>query len=80
MKKIIRSCIKCRRMNAKPMEQFMGSLPGARLEAYHPPFTFTGVDLFGPLTVVGPRNREKMGLSVYLPYDSCCPPRSDTIP
>lgn len=51
VKKIIRSCIKYRRMNAKPMEQFMGSLPGARLEAYHSPFTFTGVDLFGPLTV-----------------------------
>ena len=29
----------------------MGSLPRARLEAYHPPFTFTGVDLFGPLTM-----------------------------
>ena len=29
----------------------MGSLPRARLEAYHPPSTFTGVDLFGPLTV-----------------------------
>ena len=27
VKKIIRSCIKCRRMNAKPMEQFIGSLP-----------------------------------------------------
>ena len=51
MKKTIRSCIRCRRMNAKPLKQFMGSLPRARLEAYHPPFTFTGVDLFGPLTV-----------------------------
>jgi len=38
-------------MNAKPMQQFMGSLPRARLEAYHPLFTFTGVGLFGPLTV-----------------------------
>ena len=51
VKKTIRSCIRCRRKNAKPWEQFMGSLPRARLEAYHPPFTFTGVDLFGPLTV-----------------------------
>ena len=59
VKKIIRSCIKCRRMNAKPMEQFMGSLPGARLEAHHPPFTFTGVDLFGPLTVKWGRGTAK---------------------
>ena len=51
VKKVIRSCIRCQRMNAKPMEQFMGSLPRARVEAYHPPFTFTDVDLFGPLTV-----------------------------
>ena len=29
----------------------MGSLTRARLEVYHPPFTFTGVDLFWPLTV-----------------------------
>ena len=51
VKNTIRSCIRCRRMNAKPSEQFMGSLPRARLEAYRPPFTLTGVDLFGPLTV-----------------------------
>ena len=59
----------------------MGSLPGARLEAYDPPFTFTGVDLFGPLTVNWDHGtmHEKMGLSVYLLDNSCCPPRSDTI-
>ena len=51
VKNTIRSCVRCRRMIAKPLEQFMGSLPRARLEAYHLPFTFTAVDLFGPLTV-----------------------------
>ena len=30
LKKTIGSCIRCRRMNAKPLEQFMGSLPRAR--------------------------------------------------
>ena len=50
-KKTIRSCIKCQRMNAKLLEQFMGLLPRARLKAYHPPFTFTCADLFEPLTV-----------------------------
>ena len=37
----------------------MGSTPRARLEAYHPPFTFTGVDLFGPLTVKWGRGTAK---------------------
>ena len=41
------------------MEQFIVSLPGARLEAYHTPFTFTGVDLFGPLTVNWDRGTTK---------------------
>ena len=40
-----------RRMNSKTMEQFMWSVLRARLEAYHPIFTFTGVELFGTLTV-----------------------------
>ena len=30
VKKTIRRCIRCRRMNAKPWEQFKGSLPRAR--------------------------------------------------
>ena len=59
VKKTIRSCIKCQRMNAKPLEQSMGLLPRARLEAYHPPFTFTGVDLFEPLTVKWGRRSAK---------------------
>ncbi|XP_073258669.1 uncharacterized protein [Porites lutea] len=59
VKTTIRGCIRCRKMNAKPLEQFMGSLPRARLEAYHPPFTFTGVNLFGPLMVKWGRRTAK---------------------
>ena len=51
--------MKCRRLNAKREKQVMGPLPRARLEAYHPPFTFTGVDLFGPLTVQWGRGTAK---------------------
>ena len=46
-------------MNAKPMEQFTRSLHGARLEVYHPPFIFTSVDLFRPLTVKWGRGTAK---------------------
>ena len=52
-------------MNAEPMEQFMGSLLGARLEASHPPFTFTGVDLFGPLTVKWGRGTTKRWVCLF---------------
>ena len=41
------------------MWQFIGSLPRAGPEAYHPPLTFTGVDLFGPLTVKWGRGTAK---------------------
>lgn len=57
--KTIRGCVRGRRMKAKPTKQFIGSLPGERLETYPPSFTFAGVGLFG-------RNRENMGLSVYI--------------
>ena len=65
VKKTIRSCIRCRRMNAKPLEQFMGWLPRARLETYHPPFKFTGVDLFGPLTVKWGRGTAKRWVCLF---------------
>lgn len=61
VKKTIMNCIRCRRMNVKPMEQFMQSLPEARLDEYHPPFTFTGVDLFGPLTEWGRGTTKRWG-------------------
>lgn len=42
MRRVIKGCIKCRKY-----QQQMGDLPEGRISANQPPFTTTGVDLFG---------------------------------
>jgi hypothetical protein len=49
VKKILHSCIGCRKRHARLMTQVMAKLPDYRLVVYDPPFTRTGVDYFGPL-------------------------------
>ncbi|XP_046585211.1 uncharacterized protein LOC124292203 [Haliotis rubra] len=46
----IHKCVKCRKMRKRPATQLMADLPSDRLTP-SPPFTFTGVDTFGPWTV-----------------------------
>ena len=58
-KNIIRNCFKCRRLNERPMKQVMAPLPKERLQPYKPPFTFSGVDFFGPLMVKWGRGSAK---------------------
>ena len=58
-KNIIRNCFKCRRLNDRPMKQVMAPLPKERLHPYKPPFTFFGVDFFGPLMVKWGRGSAK---------------------
>lgn len=41
------------------MSQKMASLPSDRVTAYLPPFSYTGIDCFGPLLVKHGRKREK---------------------
>ena len=51
IKRMIKSCITCRRLYAKPCVQIMADLPRDRLEINRPPFTVVGVDIFGPFFV-----------------------------
>ena len=51
IKKVVKSCLTCRRLYAKPCIQRMADLPSVRLEMHKPAFTFIGVDVFGPFHV-----------------------------
>ena len=62
--KILRSCVTCQKCFAPPCGQTMFDLPADRTTAYHPPFTFVGVDLLGPILVKVGRSNIK-GTDVY---------------
>ena len=50
-RRMMRSCVTCRKQNSQPLKQVMAPLPEPRVTAYDPVFTRTGVDYFGPLEV-----------------------------
>ena len=59
VRSVLNRCITCKKLNAKPMAQQMAPLPKCRLTAYEPPFSFTGMDLFGPIYVKHGRGTAK---------------------
>ncbi|KAL0151450.1 hypothetical protein M9458_053236 [Cirrhinus mrigala] len=50
-RKIIKSCVFCRRMQAKAGDQKMADLPKDRVTPDLPPFSHVGIDYFGPIEV-----------------------------
>lgn len=53
---VIHACVKCRVLRGRFETQKMADLPPDRLES-SPPFTFVGVDVFGPWMVTSRRTR-----------------------
>ena len=51
VRRVINNCVDCQKRNAKPGTQVMAPLPSVRITPMNPPFTFVGVDYFGPLMV-----------------------------
>ncbi|XP_045533952.1 uncharacterized protein LOC123721008 [Papilio machaon] len=58
-------CPLCRIKRAKPLNPPMGDLPAVRLSHHRRPFTFVGLDYFGPVTVTIGRRTEKRYVALY---------------
>ncbi|XP_075151945.1 uncharacterized protein LOC142225974 [Haematobia irritans] len=59
------SCRVCRLHRAKPSQPQVAPLPIDRVTPYVRPFTYTGVDYFGPLNVTVRRQREKRWVCLF---------------
>ena len=59
VRRVIRSCVDCQRRKKPACKQLMADLPVDRVKAYDPPFTYVGVDFFGPIEVKQRRSRVK---------------------
>ena len=59
IKRNLRLCPTCRRLNAIPSQQLMASLPAFRVQPGWFPFMHVGVDYFGPLLIKHGRSYEK---------------------
>ena len=51
LRRILSSCVDCRKRQAAVGQQKMASLPADRVTPFEPPFSYVGVDCFGPLEV-----------------------------
>jgi len=59
---VVYKCVECRRLRGKSQEQKMANLPEERLEC-SPPFTYCGMDCFGPFYVKeGRKELKRYGL------------------
>ena len=56
-KQMVRSCVVCRKLRRPAHTTLMADLPADRLKMFAPPFTTTGVDLFGPFLLKYGRNK-----------------------
>lgn len=62
---IIRRCLFCRMKTQTPPHPRTGDLPACRLAHHKRPFSFTGVDYFGPLSVTVGRTRQKRYVAIF---------------
>jgi len=63
-------CVSCHKRNAPTVQQVMADLPKERLVPYQPPFTYTGLDFFGPFYVKGSRSTVKVYGCIFVCFNS----------
>ena len=59
VRRVLNKCFRCKKLKAPRGEQLMANLPKERLMSGEPPFTYVGVDYFGPLFVPQGRSNVK---------------------
>ncbi|XP_068742045.1 uncharacterized protein [Montipora capricornis] len=59
VRRVLNACFSCKKRNQLPMAQKMADLPPERVASQEPPFTYVGVDCFGPFHVKRGRCLEK---------------------
>lgn len=65
VKKVAKSCQWCKIVKANPEPPMMVDLPEARMQSYTRPFSFCGIDYFGPMLVkVGRRTEKRWGVLI----------------
>lgn len=62
---VANKCLFCRIRKATPLSPMTGDLPVERLAHHRRPFTFTGLDYFGPVSVTIGRRREKRWVALF---------------
>ncbi|XP_065093120.1 uncharacterized protein LOC135713814, partial [Ochlerotatus camptorhynchus] len=65
LKKVMRECMWCKVHKCRPRIPRMAPLPVQRLTPNLRPFSFSGVDYFGPITVTVGRRTEKRWVSLF---------------
>ncbi|XP_017469384.1 PREDICTED: uncharacterized protein LOC108361294 [Rhagoletis zephyria] len=65
LKSVKRECQHCKNMGATPKTPLMGQIPEDRLTPYIRPFSYTGLDYFGPIMVSIGRRREKRWVALF---------------
>ncbi|XP_058827460.1 uncharacterized protein LOC131687395 [Topomyia yanbarensis] len=65
VRSVTRECQQCKIRKAKPSVPRMSPLPAARLGAFFRPFTFVGLDYFGPMTIRVGRSNVKRWVALF---------------